>query len=217
MRFITPAQCRAARALLNWTQPKLAKKCGMHIQTISSFEHETNTPTKKTLEKIYRAFEISGIEFTDGDGVKNRNLKTLSYRGHKGFLDFMNLVYLTAKKDGGDICTSNIDEHVFEKRLGKIADKVHNDKMVSIRKNYNFRILIKEGDRNTIASEYAEYRWLPTEYFHSVPFYTFGDYLAFLIFDKETLVHVIENKEIASAQRTQFNFVWDQAKEIPEE
>ena len=77
--------------------------------------------------------------------------------------------------------------------------------------------LIKEGDRNTIASDYAQYRWLPAEYFHSVPFYTFGNYLAFLIFEKETIIHVIENKEIASAQRTQFDFVWQQAKEIPAE
>ena len=52
--------------------------------------------------------------------------------------------------------------------------------------------------------DYAEYRWMPSAYFHTVPF-VFGNSLAFLIFGAETTVHVIHNAEIAAAQRTQFH------------
>lgn len=30
MQIITAAQCRAARALLNWSQPNLAERCGIY-------------------------------------------------------------------------------------------------------------------------------------------------------------------------------------------
>lgn len=41
MIIIIPAQCRAARALLNWSQPDLAERWDMHVQTISAFENES--------------------------------------------------------------------------------------------------------------------------------------------------------------------------------
>ena len=65
---------------------------------------------------------------------------------------------------------------------------------------------------NFLGSDYAEYRWMPAAYFHTVPFYVFGNSLAFLIFGAETTVHVIHNAEIAAAQRTQFHFAWKEAK-----
>jgi hypothetical protein len=84
--------------------------------------------------------------------------------------------------------------------------------MREIKGKYSFKILIKEGDTNFIASDYAEYRWVPKENFHSVPFYVFGNSLAFLIFGDDVIVHMIQNAEIADAQRTQFKLVWETAK-----
>jgi transcriptional regulator with XRE-family HTH domain len=212
MDFLSPAQCRAARGLLDWSQPDLAKKCGMHVQTICAFEKEAGTPTKKTLEKISSAFEDMGIEFTSDDGVRNKNLKTMTYRGQKGHQSFMSLVYKVAKEEGGEFCVSNVDERIFTERHGKGEDDAYMQKMAQIKDNFTFKILIQEGDTHLVASDYAEYRWIPKESFHQVPFYTFGNYLAFLIFDTQTIIHVINNPEIASAQRTQFNFVWKKAK-----
>lgn len=212
MRLISPAQCRAARGLLDWNQPDLAKHSGIHVQTISAFENETSTPTKNTLEKIKNSFEMHGIEFTRDDGVKISNLKTMIFRGQKGHQEFMNLVYKTARDEGGDFCVSNVDEKIFTEKHGKAEDDTYMKKMLAIKDRYKFKILVKEGDTHLIASNYAEYRWLPKEHFHSVPFYAFGNYLAFLIFDAKTTIHVINHPEIASAQRTQFNFVWEKAK-----
>ena len=124
----------------------------------------------------------------------------------------MNLVYETARDKGGEFCVSNVDENLFTQRLGETEDVEYTEQMKSIKGRYSFKILIKEGDTNFVGSDYAEYRWMPKDQFHSVPFYVFGDNLAFLIFDDQTTIHLINNAEIASAQRTQFDMAWKGAK-----
>ena len=126
--------------------------------------------------------------------------------------EFMNIVHETARDVGGEFCVSNVDEALFTKVMGKEADNAYLEKMREIKGNYSFKILIKEGDQNFDASDYAEYRWVPKENFHSVPFYVFGNNLAFLIFGDDVIVHMIQNAEIADAQRTQFKLVWETAK-----
>jgi transcriptional regulator with XRE-family HTH domain len=60
---MNPAQCRAARALLNWTQTDLRAKCGATQKTIADFERGLTSPHRRTLEAIVAAFENAGIEF----------------------------------------------------------------------------------------------------------------------------------------------------------
>ncbi len=68
----TPAQCRAARALLNWSQAELAEASKVATKTIADFERESRTPYDRTLADVRRALEAAGIEFTIGGqpGVK---------------------------------------------------------------------------------------------------------------------------------------------------
>jgi len=84
---MTPAQCRAARALLDWTQQKLANAAGIAVSTVAGFERslrvmgpETNkATTHEKIQAIQRALESAGIEFIDengsGAGVKFRKGK----------------------------------------------------------------------------------------------------------------------------------------------
>jgi transcriptional regulator with XRE-family HTH domain len=70
--MITPAQCRAARALLNWSQQQLADASKAGVVTIRNFEGGKSSPINSTLEVLRRALESAGVEFTDGNapGVK---------------------------------------------------------------------------------------------------------------------------------------------------
>lgn len=75
---ITPGQCRAARALLYWSQPDLAKAAGTTKATISSFETGARTPHPSNLAAIRTALEAAGVVFipgtkTAGPGVKLRD------------------------------------------------------------------------------------------------------------------------------------------------
>ncbi len=71
---ITAAQCRAARALLRWSQPQLAAKARVGIVTIQDFESEKRAPRTGTLLALRVALEAAGVAFTNGDepGVKLR-------------------------------------------------------------------------------------------------------------------------------------------------
>ncbi len=72
MTDITAAQCRAARALLRWSQPQLAAKARVGIVTIQDFESEKRAPRTGTLLALRVALEAAGVKFTNGDepGVK---------------------------------------------------------------------------------------------------------------------------------------------------
>ena len=65
---MTPAQCRAARGLLKWTQPELAKASGVSDVTIRKFENEQSTPQRASLKVIADAFEAAGVEFIPENG-----------------------------------------------------------------------------------------------------------------------------------------------------
>jgi transcriptional regulator with XRE-family HTH domain len=73
----TSAQCRAARALLNWSQDALAKASKVATKTIADFERESRTPYDRTLADIQRALESAGVEFTNGGqpGVRMRTFR----------------------------------------------------------------------------------------------------------------------------------------------
>jgi predicted transcriptional regulator len=66
--MITPAQCRAARGLLAWSQQDLANQAGVGIVTIHQLEAGTNRPRRATLDVVKRALQAAGVEFIDENG-----------------------------------------------------------------------------------------------------------------------------------------------------
>ncbi|MBB2794437.1 UNVERIFIED_ORG: transcriptional regulator with XRE-family HTH domain [Rhizobium pisi] len=64
---MTPEQCRAARAIIEWTQPQLAAKAGVSPSTLRDFEAGRRTPIANNLAAIQVALEAAGIAFIDGE------------------------------------------------------------------------------------------------------------------------------------------------------
>ena len=62
---ISPAQCRAARALLDLKQDDLARLSEVSKRTIANFEADQMEPRPATLAAIRRALEASGVRFTE--------------------------------------------------------------------------------------------------------------------------------------------------------
>ncbi|MGE6739665.1 helix-turn-helix domain-containing protein [Allorhizobium pseudoryzae] len=73
---ITSEQVRAARALLNWSQGKLAEAAGVARATLAEFEAGKRVPIANNLEAIKGALEDEGVVFLDaneiGPGVRIR-------------------------------------------------------------------------------------------------------------------------------------------------
>jgi DNA-binding XRE family transcriptional regulator len=66
---ITPAQCRAARGLVELTQAELAEAAEVSLKTFRDFEAGRDQHNRSQVEAIRAALEAAGIEFT-GEGVR---------------------------------------------------------------------------------------------------------------------------------------------------
>ena len=66
--MVSPAQCRAARGLLDWNQQELARRARVGVVTVHQLESGVSQPRSATIEVIRRAFESAGVEFIDENG-----------------------------------------------------------------------------------------------------------------------------------------------------
>jgi transcriptional regulator with XRE-family HTH domain len=66
--MITPPQSRAARALLNWSQPELAEASRVSVSTIRDFETGKRSPIDNNLTAIRAALESAGVVFIAQNG-----------------------------------------------------------------------------------------------------------------------------------------------------
>ena len=65
---ILPPQIRAARALLAWSQDKLAAACALPKRTIARLEVGATRPQRRTVAAIRAALETAGVEFIPENG-----------------------------------------------------------------------------------------------------------------------------------------------------
>jgi transcriptional regulator with XRE-family HTH domain len=100
----SPRQCRAARALLGWSQQDLAKNAGVGVSTVADFERGQRTPMKDNADAMRTALEKAGITFRP-DSVKIGAFPGL--RGHAApggiplrYIDVTDLDHWAARRDG---------------------------------------------------------------------------------------------------------------------
>jgi DNA-binding XRE family transcriptional regulator len=62
--LMTPAQCRAARAILELKRVDLAKMAGVAEKTLGDFERGRRVMLRAHVEAVRRQLERLGIEFT---------------------------------------------------------------------------------------------------------------------------------------------------------
>lgn len=68
--MLTPAQIRAARALVGWSQAELANASGVALQSIKNIETGKTDPRLSTATALRRALERAGVIFLeDGQSV----------------------------------------------------------------------------------------------------------------------------------------------------
>lgn len=73
---ISAGQCRAARALIGWSQDQLSTASKVAKATIANFETGKRTPYDRTLDDIEAALQGAGVIFVaengEGPGVRLR-------------------------------------------------------------------------------------------------------------------------------------------------
>jgi transcriptional regulator with XRE-family HTH domain len=78
--MLTSPQCRAARALIDWSREQLAEASKVSLRTIVDFERGARQPRELTLDALRAALEAAGVIFVpengEGAGVRLRKVVT---------------------------------------------------------------------------------------------------------------------------------------------
>jgi transcriptional regulator with XRE-family HTH domain len=69
MPKITPAQCRAARGLLDWTQEQLAERAELSRSTIRDFEGGRHDLQRASAAQLVRILDAAGVLLIDADAM----------------------------------------------------------------------------------------------------------------------------------------------------
>ncbi len=213
---ITPAQIRAATALLDMTQKDLSEATGITRANLSKFDKGQATFRTDTMARLTAFFDNNNIQFTKNNGAEFKPKQDiLKLYGEHGFISFMNDVYdVMSRMNGGEICASNVNERNWYRWMGEDNYKAHAQRMKPI-PNMNFKIFVEESDDFFIASEIAEYKHIPSNYFNDQSFYVYGDKLALIAFGEDNVVvHIMENAGWAQSFRRLFNYAWNKTPKM---
>jgi ribosome-binding protein aMBF1 (putative translation factor) len=66
--MITSAQCRAARALVDWSREELSENSKVSHRSIVDFERGAREPREVTKDALRRALEAAGVQFIPQNG-----------------------------------------------------------------------------------------------------------------------------------------------------
>lgn len=66
--MITAEQCRAGRALIEWSRADLAKASKVSERTITDFERGARSPINASLAALAGALEAAGVELIPENG-----------------------------------------------------------------------------------------------------------------------------------------------------
>ena len=66
--ILTAAQCRAARAMVEWSVERLSQASGVDLQTLRNFEARFRRPDERTLRRLRIALEAAGVMFVPENG-----------------------------------------------------------------------------------------------------------------------------------------------------
>ena len=207
--MITARQIRAARGLLEWSGDDLAKKAAITRAALSKIESDLVQPQERTLARIAEVFDLHGVEFLEGDGVKMRQQEVRVFSGKAGYRQFLDHVYFTLR-NGGRIRQFFLNDRSgpsFQDEYGQ----AHIARMGMI-DNLDAKVLTAEGDMEFPAS-YCIYRWINKNDVELAPFYLYGDNVVMPLHEsmhKREWVS-ISSKLLAERYMRQFDKCWANA------
>ena len=65
---LTAAQCRAGRALIEWSQAQLSQSAAIDMQTVADFERRVRAADETTRRRLRAALEAAGVVFLSENG-----------------------------------------------------------------------------------------------------------------------------------------------------
>jgi len=203
--MVSVLQIRAARALLNWKQSKLAEVSGISVPAIARLEQFIGSPRSDTLRAIQTAFEANGIEFFGENGVNlcREVFRIDTFEGIEGMQKIWDDVVVACANRKSEFLMSSMDEKYW---IDLYGDKVGDEMKRRFQAKIHSRLLIKEGNNLCIGSD-DTYRCIPKAVFGQVPHFVYADRYALINWDPLRVV-LIRSQSVADTFRRQFEFNW---------
>lgn len=210
---ISPAQIRAARGLLHLSAEDLGAAVAMSRQQITKIENDHSAPRAETLHKIFRELTARGIEFMANDGVAKRPPFMGLFDGVEGWRQFSDDRYHAALAGNTDFLSCGGVQDDFIKATGVDYFNMHTERMKGIA-GFTMRALRPLSHNSPLTAGYIRYRLIPDELFPESTFYVYGNKLALISHRPSTKIFVIEDKEISTSYRKQFDALWEAGRQV---
>jgi transcriptional regulator with XRE-family HTH domain len=212
MNYISDAQVRAARSLLRWGQEDLERSSGISATTIRTIENGGSI-TSRTAEKLRAAFEQSGIEFLEDDGVKWRNDVCVIYRGADCFEKLFDDIAHSVKKSGGDIvCVASSQEIMME--FSGLPQRNNLERLDIVYELADIKCVVAESMELSVLNTLFELRSLPQSFIGSPQTYiVYGNKYAHIVRTGvgKFIIVVYDLALTAKSYRSHFDYLWDAA------
>ncbi len=213
MVYITPLQCRAARAILNISRNDLADVSGVAASTIGAFETEASQPRGAMVTQLKLALEAQGISFLDEDGVRLRSDDVRVYEGAAIHRQLLDEIYHDLKDTGGEILIKGLAEQKWQAPDDAAFLNTHLDRLMKA--GITERLLIAQSDTIYVAPRHW-YRKIPDKYFTPHTQWIYGHKVAIITWgDIERLV-ILDSPAFALAETKLFDCLWHETAELVE-
>lgn len=213
--MITSTQVLLARTMLKLSQKEAASQLGISAPTLSQIESGETDPPRSRFQQIQEYYESQGVEFIEGNGIRERQTYIQKYSGLDGFRSFMDDVYETAKEYGGDICLLNSKPRIWHELLGEEWYEMHSRRMKSLGNKIRVRITVEEGEEFFVLDS-AEHRWFSRDSWKEKVIYAYGPKLGFLDFSNNDIHIILLNQsDFADSFRIIFDMVWESVAKDP--
>lgn len=207
--MITLGQIKAARALLGWTQERLAQLAGISLPAINNIERGITTPRRETLQQIEAAFTEAGIDFIDYTGVRLRppELETRIIDGPNWLKEYDELIVTHMRSAEDLICQLSCDEQLWM-TYGSTTNHHYIDHRNTI--GFKERIIVPKNT-GFVTNQRSVYRHIDPMHIGSVSWQVFDTYTAQIIWSRQQIV-LIRSHALADSQRRLFDVLWNESK-----
>jgi hypothetical protein len=191
-----------------------AEKFGTNKSQISEFISTGVGLSDKIIDSMERHFKTIGHAYIKDSGLQVRKEYTYFLKGREGLRAFYDDVYEAARyaRNNQQFCIFNGSSKLVLNMVGKDWYEMHRARMVEVKDNIDFKIIVEKGTTNLIASDFAKYRYWSSDKFVPEIVYIYGDRFAFISFTEDSVdIRVNVNPKQAKAMLYLFQPAWEQA------
>jgi DNA-binding XRE family transcriptional regulator len=213
MHYISAAQIKAARAMLDWSQGELAIAAGLSLTTIRSLEMGY-PPRSNTLRKICKTIEDSGLELTESEGIKRRNTEIKFYQGRDSCDQFFDDMLQTVKQKGGEIVAVFKSKEAMIQSCGMINDTL--GQLEPFGEIAPIKCLLSEPLEPSLLCSSFQFRIISKQIIGPISYFAYGDKHAFILAEGNSAFRFIVYNiaELAQSYKDHFQSLWDNAPPV---